>query len=68
MLFCSSKRARSSMTAVTSLPFSAAAQILHEPGLLGQAVDGDLDGEDRRVGGGLPDQAEEGLHAFKKGS
>ena len=46
--------------------FRRRTQILHEPGLLGQAVDGDLDGEDRRVGGGLPDQAEEGLHAFKR--
>ena len=42
--------------------FRCGAQVVHQLGVGGQAVDGDTDGEHGGVGGGLAYQTEEGLH------
>ena len=39
-------------------------QIFHQPGLLGQPVYGNLDGQHIRICGRLLDQAQEGIHAL----
>ena len=63
MLLDSSKRARSSNRAVTSLPASAAAmKRLGEMRLACQAVQRDLDRHDGRVDGGLAQQLHERVH------
>ena len=65
MLLDSSKRARSSNSAVTSLPFSAALMSASARcDWLGQAVQRDFDGNDGRVHRGLAQKLHESVHGL----
>ena len=44
--------------------FRGQAEIVHQPGAFGQAVNRDADGYDCRIGSGFPDQLQERIHGF----